>query len=333
MISANIKAIAHYVPNTIITNESLSNEFEKWTPDSIKRKLGIDQRHIALDETASDLAVKAAERLFLNNNINRNDIDFILLCTQSPDYFLPTTACIVQDKLNIPTTAGALDFNLGCSGYVYGLAIAKGLIVANVAKNVLLLTAETYSKYIHDRDRGNRTIFGDGATATLISTDGFAKILDFELGSDGSGFDKLIVHNGASKNPDKNGIDHYDAYGNVVNSNNLYMDGPAIFQFTSTAIPLLVNKLLHKHSILLDNVDLTIFHQANSFILEHLRKKIGIPKEKFYIYINEHGNTVSSTIPIALQHAYENNKVNGNILLAGFGVGYSWGACMLQTNN
>lgn len=331
MNKAYIKAIAHYVPDTVIDNETLSNEFKVWSADSIKHKLGIDKRHIAGNETTSDLAIKSAEELFSKYNISRNDIDFILLCTQSPDYVLPTTACIVQHKLDIPTTAGALDFNLGCSGYVYGLAIAKGLIQSNVAKNILLITSETYSKYIHKQDRANKTIFGDAATSTLISTDGFAEILDFELGTDGSGYDKLIVKNGGSNHPDKDGIDNIDSFNNITNPNNLYMDGPAIFQFTSVAVPKLVNSILQKHNLIIDDLDLTIFHQANSFILEHLRKKIGIPKEKFYIYINEHGNTVSSTIPIALEHAYENNKINGNILLTGFGVGLSWAACMLQT--
>lgn len=331
MNKAYIRAISHYVPDTVIDNETLSNEFKVWSADSIKRKLGIDKRHIAGNETTSDLAIKSAEELFSKYNIDRNDIDFILLCTQSPDYVLPTTACIVQHKLNIPTTAGALDFNLGCSGYVYGLAIAKGLIQSNIAKNILLITSETYSKYIHKQDRANKTIFGDAATSTLISTDGFAEILDFELGTDGSGYDKLIVKNGGSNHPDKDGIDTTDSFDNIANPNNLYMDGPAIFQFTSVAVPKLVKSILQKHNLTIDDLDLTIFHQANSFILEHLRKKIGISEEKFYIYINEHGNTVSSTIPIALEHAYKNNKINGNILLTGFGVGLSWAACMLQT--
>jgi 3-oxoacyl-[acyl-carrier-protein] synthase-3 len=330
MFKAHIKAISQYLPKSILTNKDLTKEFPEWDSDVIKNKLGISQRYIAHDESTSDLAVKAAEKLFEEHNINRNSIDFILLCTQSPDYFLPTTACLIQDKLNIPTTAGALDFNLGCSGFIYGLAIAKGLITAGIGKNILFITSETYSKFIHERDRGNKTIFGDGATATLISNEGFAEILDFELGTDGSGAENLIVKNGASKFPNKDGKDTDDGFGNVINPNYLYMNGPAIFQFTSKAIPLLVDKILQKHTLTIKDINLSIFHQANSFILEHLRKKIGIPKENFYIYLNEYGNTVSSTIPIALKHAWENNKTKGNILLAGFGVGYSWGACILK---
>ena len=330
MIKAKIKAISQYLPKNILTNEDITQQFPEWTSERIQSKIGILKRHIAIDESVSDLAIKASENLFNEYDIDRNEIDFILLCTQSPDYFLPTTACIIQHKLNIPTTAGALDFNLGCSGYVYGLAISKGLIISGVAKNVLLITSETYSKFIHEQDRGNKTIFGDGATATLISTEGFAEILDFELGTDGNGAENLIVKNGGSRYPERNGEDIDDGFGNVINSNNLYMDGPAIFKFTIDSIPNLIENTLKKHSLNKENINLNIFHQANLFILEHLRKKIGIPKENFYIHMSDYGNTVSSTIPIALKHAWENNKAKGNVLLAGFGVGYSWGSCILK---
>jgi 3-oxoacyl-[acyl-carrier-protein] synthase-3 len=332
MFKANIQAISQYFPEDILTNQDINNQFPEWTPERIQSKIGISKRHIALNESVSDLAVNASEKLFKEYNIDRSKIDFILLCTQSPDYFLPTTACIVQNKLNIPTTAGALDFNLGCSGYVYGLAISKGLITSGIAKNILLITSETYSKFIHENDRGNKTIFGDGATATLVSTEGFAEILDFELGTDGSGAENLIVKNGAIKYPNKNGEDKDDGFGNVINPNNLYMDGPAILKFTLDSVPNLVESTLQKHNLIKEDIDLTIFHQANTFILERLRKKIGFPEENFYIHMNEYGNTVSSTIPIALKHAWENNKAKGNVLLAGFGVGYSWGACILKIN-
>lgn len=332
MFKAKIQAISQYFPENILTNQDINAQFPEWTPERIQNKIGISKRHIALNESVSDLAINASEKLFEEYNIDRNKIDFILLCTQSPDYFLPTTACIVQNKLNIPITAGALDFNLGCSGYVYGLALAKGLITSGIAKNILLITSETYSKFIHEKDRGNKTIFGDGATATLVSTEGFAEILDFELGTDGSGAKNLIVKNGATKFPDKNGKDEDDGFGNVINSNNLYMDGPAILKFTLDSVPSLVESTLQKHQLNKDEIDLTIFHQANTFILERLRKKIGFSEENFYIHVNEYGNTVSSTIPIALKHAWENNKAKGNVLLAGFGVGYSWGACMLKIN-
>jgi 3-oxoacyl-[acyl-carrier-protein] synthase-3 len=331
MKTAKIKGISYYLPEDILDNNKLNSDFPEWSVDKISSKTGIFERHISnKNEFTSDMAIKASLKLFKEYNISPNEIDFVLLCTQSPDYFLPTTACIIQDKLNIPTTAGALDFNLGCSGYVYGLAIAKGLITSNIAKNILLITSETYSKFIHPKDKSNKTIFGDAASATLVSIDGFADILDFELGTDGSGAENLIVKNGAIKNPSLSGIDIIDEFGNIKNDNNLFMNGSEIFNFTSNSIPPLIDKVLNKHNISLNNIDLFIFHQANKFLLNHLRKKLGILEEKFYIYLESCGNTVSSTIPIALKEAINENKLTGNILLAGFGVGYSWGSCIIK---
>jgi 3-oxoacyl-[acyl-carrier-protein] synthase-3 len=321
-MQAKIKAISYYLPESILDNKELNTNFPEWSIDKISSKTGIYKRHIAdKDEFTSDMAIKAVIKLFEENNISPNEIDFILLCTQSPDHFLPTTACLIQDRLNIPTTAGALDFNLGCSGYVYGLAIAKGLINSTIAKNVLLITSETYSKFIHPNDKSNRTIFGDGASATLISTTGFAEILDFELGTDGSGGENLIVKNGACKYPMSNELD-----------DNLYMNGPEIFNFTSKAVPPLVEATLSKNNMLLDDIDIFIFHQANKYMLNHLRKKIGILEDRFYINMEEYGNTVSSTIPIALKEAINENKIKGNVMLTGFGVGYSWGSCIIKIN-
>jgi len=321
-MQAKIKAISYYLPKQILDNKRINDHFPEWSIDKISSKTGIYERHIADDnEFASDMAVKSALKLFDEYNISPNDIDFILLCTQSPDYFLPTTACLIQNRLNIPTTAGALDFNLGCSGYIYGLALAKGLINSKIAKNILLITSETYSKFIHPNDKSNRTIFGDGAATTLISTEGFADILDFELGTDGNGGENLIVKNGACRYPISNEID-----------DNLYMNGSEIFNFTSQAIPPLIESTLNKNNLTLENTDLFIFHQANKYMLNHLRKKIGIPENKFYIHIEKCGNTVSSTIPIALKEAINENKIKGNIMLTGFGVGYSWGSCILKIN-
>jgi len=329
MKSAKIKAITYYLPEVILGNKELSENFPEWSVDKISSKTGIYQRHISKeDEFASDMAVQVAKNLFEEYEIKPEEIDFILLCTQSPDYFLPTTACLVQDRLGIPTTAGALDFNLGCSGYVYGLALAKGLIAGGIASNILLVTSETYSKFIHPKDKSNRTIFGDGASATLISTEGFADILDFELGTDGSGSENLIVKNGGARFPKSLKEDLEDDYGNITNDNNLYMNGSEIFNFTSKAVPALVNKTLSKHGLCVGDVDYFVFHQANKFMLEHLRKKIGIDDSKFCITLKDCGNTVSSTIPIALKE----NSLSGTVLLAGFGVGYSWGSCLIKIN-
>jgi 3-oxoacyl-[acyl-carrier-protein] synthase-3 len=328
MPKATIAAISYYLPEKVFDNENINSLFPEWTIDKVSEKTGISCRHISQnDEFSSDMAVKAANKLFAENDILPSSIDFVLLCTQSPDYFLPTTACIVQSRLKIPTSAGALDFNLGCSGFIYGLGIAKGLIYGGIASNILLLTSETYSKFIHPNDKSNRTIFGDAAAATLINSKGYAEILDFELGTDGRGAENLIVKNGGMRFPVYSDNDQ-----NEPNGNNLFMNGAEIFNFTSIAVPSLVNNTLLKNNLEISDIQLFIFHQANKFILNHLRKKIGIEESKFFYYLNDCGNTVSSTIPIALFEAVKSKQAFGNVVLAGFGVGYSWGATVLKIN-
>ena len=328
---AFIKAISYYLPEKIVTNEELVKDFPEWTVEKVAGKVGVTERHISAEnETAGDMAIHAAEKLFEEHNISRDTIDFVLLCTQSSDYYLPSTACLIQNKLGLPTSCGAFDFNLGCSGYEYGLALAKGLVSGGIAKNILLLTAETYNKYIHPRDKGNKTILGDGASATLVSTDGFAEIGEFVLGTDGSGADGLIVKSGASRNKEPlNDVD-YDENGNPHSSDYLYMDGKAIFDFTVKEVPPMINEVMSKNGLTKDGVDMYVFHQANKYMINFLRKLIMIDKEKFYVYLEKVGNTVSSTIPIALCEAQKEGRLHGNILLAGFGVGFSWGGCIIK---
>ena len=283
-----LKATSYCLPANNITNEEIVKDFPDWSINKISSKIGISERHIVNnDECASDLAYSAAKRLFEEHAISPNSIDFILFCTQSPDYFLPTTACVLQSKLGIPTSAGALDFNLGCSGFIYGLSLAKGLVCANIAKNVLLLTADSYSKYIHPKDRVNRTIFGDAGTASLVSTDGIAEIKDFSLGTDGSGAENLIVKTGGMRNPHHNNDVRFDEAGNPISSDHLYMNGTEIFNFTLENVPLLVKDTLLKNDLAQADINMFVFHQANKYLLNFLRKKIKIENEKFYYYLDK----------------------------------------------
>lgn len=329
-----IKAISYYLPRNIVSNEDLVAEFPEWTVEKIAAKVGVNNRHVAaLDETAADMAVCAAERLFSEHeDIRREEIDFVIFCTQSPDYFLPTSACIIQHRLGLRTNIGAFDYNLGCSGYVYGLAVVKGLVVAGIAKNILLLTSETYNKYLHKRDKGNRTIFGDAATATVVSTDGYAAIKEFSLGTDGSGAENLIVRTGAARHKEAKNDLSFDEGGNPVSSDYLYMNGAEIFSFTQENVPLVVRDTLAKNRMEQSEVDLFVFHQANRYMLNFLRKKLKIQEEKFCYSMSQVGNTVSNSIPIALCEAMKNGTLQGrmNVLLAGFGVGYSWGGLILH---
>lgn len=330
-MKAYIKAISYYLPEKVVTNDELVQEFPEWTVDKIASKVGVNVRHLASEgETAADMAVLASEQLFSEHKINRDIVDFVILCTQSPDYLLPTSACVIQERLHLRRNIGAFDYNLGCSGYIYGLAIAKGLIAGGIAQNVLLLTAETYNKHLHPRDKGNRTIFGDAATATLVSSDGYAEIGNFSLGTDGTGANNLIIKTGGLRCPSKAGDLAFDENGNPTSSDYLYMNGSEIFSFTQENVPIVVRDTLAKNSIEHEDVNMFVFHQANKYMLNFLRKKIKIAEDKFFVNMANVGNTVSNSIPLALYDALKENKLSGNVLLCGFGVGYSWGGVILK---
>lgn len=330
---AFIKAISYYLPERVVTNEELVKEFPEWSVEKVAQKVGVNSRHLAaVNETAGDMAEKAAKKLFEEYKIDPEEIDFLLLCTQSPDYFLPSTSCILQNRLGIPTTAGAFDYNLGCSGCIYGMAVAKGLIAAGVAKNVLLLTAETYNKYLHPSDKSNRSIFGDGAAACLISTDGFAEIGEFALGTDGSGANNLIVKTGAARLKDASGKYVEDDEGHIWYDDYLYMNGGAIFNFTLDAVPEMMKEILYKNQLNKEDVDFYVFHQANKFMLNTIRKVCVLPKDKFYVNLATTGNTVSSTVLIGLKDCLDNLIIKGGdkVMISGFGVGLSWGGVILR---
>ena len=337
MQHGRVSAIEYYLPEKAVSTEELAAEFPEWSVEKIDQKTGIRDRHVAgPGECASDLAFGAAQKLFASGACGPQEIDYLLLCTQSPDYLLPTTACVLQDRLSIPKSAGALDFNLGCSGYVYGLGLAEGLIASGQAAKILLLTAETYSKFLNPRDRSVRTIFGDAAAATLVSAENAPDpfIGPFVYGTDGSGAENLMVPTGGARRPRtaETAVCVEDEGGNIRSQDNLFMNGAEIFNFTLDAVPQSVNALLQKAGARLEDVDLFVFHQANKYMLEHLRKRLKIPPEKYQIAMGHCGNTVSSTIPIALKHAaMEGRLAHGTrVMLVGFGVGYSWGAVMLR---
>jgi len=331
---AGVRAISYYLPPKVVDNKALVEEFGTWTEDKIHQKTGIRERHIVDGELVSDLATRAGEKFFEEHGIGRDEIDFLLLCTESPDYYLPATACVVQDRLGLKKTTGALDFNLGCSGFVYGLALAKGLIGTGIAKKVLLITADTLSRTVHPMDKSTRTIFGDAAAATLIEGSDTARIGDFVLGTDGLGMDKLIIPAGAWAAPrsPETAVERTNKWGNTRSAENMYMNGPEVLKFTVETVPPAVWQILEMHSLKLEDIDLFVFHQATKLILEHLRKEIGIPEEKFYTNIENKGNTVSATIPMALRDAADEGRLRpgDRVMVVGFGVGFSWGATILR---
>lgn len=336
VLKAALKGVVSHFPEGRLSNEVLAAELGSWTADDILQKTGVGERRIAApQECASDLGVAAAEKLFAAGLCRPGDIDYVLFCTQSPDYFLPTTACLVQDRLGLRTDVGAIDFNQGCSGFVYGLSLAKSLIEAGIARNVLLITAETYSKYINRRDRTVRTLFGDAAAATLISAVESDEELigPFVFGTDGRGAGNLILPTGgARKARSEETAVEVEEKGSWRSQDDLYMNGPEIFNFTLQQVPKAVQALLAKSEASIDAVDFFIFHQASRFMLDRLRAKIGIPADRFWLNMERIGNTVSSTIPIAFEQARAAGRLEGGqrCMMVGFGVGYSWAAAMVK---
>ena len=285
------------------------------------------------------MAIAALNKLIYEFEIDKKAIDYLILCTQSPDFSLPTTACIIQDKVGLPKTCGALDINLGCSGYIYGLGLAKGLILTEQAKNVVFITSETYSKLLHPKDKSNRTIFGDGASATLITSNPNSKyfaasIKKFKYGTDGSGFNKLIVKNSGQHFDKTLNDDVFDEDGNFISNDDfLYMNGREIFNFTAFEVPKLVADTLKENTLGMSDISRVVFHQANAYMLDFIRKRCNIDEDIFYVSMDDVGNTVSSSIPIAFSRLIDENKLKkGNkILLSGFGVGLSMGGVVLET--
>ena len=324
---AAIGPITVHLPDRVETNDDLAREFPRWDLDLIYSKTGIANRYIARpDECASDLAVAACDKLFREFDIDPRSIDFLMLCTQTPDYPLPTTACLMQERLGLRTSCGALDFNLGCSGFVYGLALADGLIRTGSISRVLLVTAETYSKYIHPEDRSLRTIFGDGAAATLIDTADHPTLWGFRYGTDGTGADTLLVTQGGARHEkDVHQPRHRQRW-----KSPLYMDGPALMNFTMAAVPELVDEVLAEANLKPTDIHLFLLHQATKKMLQQLQERLELDDQRLPIALDECGNTVSSTIPILIKQLRSLGRLvpGTRNLLLGFGVGWSWSGCI-----
>jgi len=338
-MKAYIEDIKFFVPNSKLSNEDLAEINPEWNVERIYNKTGINNRYIASkDQTATDLAVEAGKLLLDEVEGLKDRIDYIILCTQSPDYYLPSSACLIQDRLELKESVGAIDVNQGCSGFVYSIGLAKGLIETNQAKNILVFTADTYSKYINDKDKSVKTLFGDAAACTLLKASEHRNdefISNPVYGTNGKGAFDLIVPDGGARSPISNAsyFEEKDESNNVRNQSNLFMDGKEIYLFTLSTIPKIFNQILEKEQLTLGDIDVVIFHQANKFILDSLQKKLKIPEEKMHRSYQEFGNTVSSTIPIALKiDMLKNNslKTKRIALVLGFGVGLSWAGAIIK---
>ncbi len=331
-MTAEIAAISVHLPEHRLTNQDLEKEFPDWTVEKIAGKTGITERRIAAaDEFSSDLAIAAGLKLLAEHEIAPSSIDFLIVCTQTPDHLLPSTSLLVHAGLGLRPEVGAFDMTLGCSGYVYGLGVAKALIESRQAERVLLITADTYSKLLNPADRSVRTIFGDAATATLLVR-GDRGIGAVVYGSDGSGASALVVPDGGLAPSSR--FPHATASSRDLEPSgyDLYMDGPTVFNFSLRVVPESVERLLRAADLELGDIDTWVLHQANAFMLGHLRRKLGIPEDRFVVDMADVGNTVSSSIPIALGRAMDAGRMGpgSRTALVGFGVGLSWAAAVVD---
>ena len=330
-----IKKIEYYLPEKVITNLDLARNNPEWNIEKVEEKSGVKKRHIAeADETALDLAIKVVEKLFSSGDINKESIDAIIFCTQSQDYIMPGNSFLIHKHFNFNQNVWTFDYNLACSGYIYGLAMTRGLIETGLAKNILLINSETYSKYINPKDRSTSILFGDGAAASVVSSENSAGIIDIILSSSGEKFDAFYIPAGGHKIPKSTLTKDIsvDLSGNEKNLENIHMNGFAVWQFISKNVSKQVNTLLERNHLSANDIDLFVFHQASKLTLDSLVKTLKLDKDKVFVNLQDIGNTVSASVPIALKDAEESGKLKKGdlILLSGFGVGLSWGSIIMK---
>jgi len=318
-----------------VDNLQLAGRYPGWSEEKIYEKTGIKERHVVSDdEHVCDLAEKAVKKLFEQKMVKPLDVQAIILCTQSPDYALPSTACILQERLGLTRQCLAFDFNQGCSGFIYGLMLAGAMIHSGIVDNALLITAETYSRWCHPMDKSVTTIFGDGAAATYLNHSKKTCLGPFVFGTDGRGFKNLFIPSSGShkKRVAPRVCETSDSSGNVRSDDKLYMNGPELFRFGMTVVPGMVNEILSKTDKTIKDIDKFVFHQASRYMLKNIQNKVGIPNNKMVYEMEHTGNTVSASIPIALVRSYEKGNIeNGqDLLLAGFGTGYSWAGGLIH---
>jgi len=332
-----ISAVQYYLPEAVEDNADLQIEYKGNADPGLLAKIGIKSRHIApKDSRAPDLAIIAAEQLFLETGIDRKDIDALVYCSAHREYLVPATSCILQDRLGLSKKIGAFDLMHACSGYMYGLAVVKGLIHSLGMSNVLLLTAALPSQYIYPKNLAVRLVFGDASSATLISKtagNNSCSIGEFIFGTDGSGYEKIIIRDGseASQLDEFSRDEIQDDFGNIYIDSSLYIDGQSNLLFIMKQVPKLIEDTLAKNNLQINDIDLFIMHQANFFALEQVRKRLKIEESRFFYSMEFSGNTVQATIPIALKDAMAQGKIQpGNkVLIAGFGAGMNMAGTVL----
>ena len=334
-----IEGIAYSLGTGSLTNKELQSLKPDWPMDQLTERTGVFKRSIAdKSETALDLAERAARSVIDLRVGTLLDVDALIFCTQTPDYILPPNSTLLHGRLEMPHCVMAFDISHACSGFTYGLGIARSLVISKVAKRVLLINADTYTRLLHDDDRSTRGIFGDGASATIVSASNpMITVLDDSYGTDGKHYAKFIVPKGGSRNPNANAQkSSLETFSDNPRRSpeHINMDGMGVLSFFNNIVPKAIKNILKKNNLGLDDIDHFVFHQASALALEGLQRSLDVSPDRVVNKMKTTGNLVSASIPVALSKAdIDGDFEKGDmIILAGFGVGLSWGITLARWN-
>ncbi len=321
---ARISALGVHVPERVLTNDEIS-QFLDTSDEWITTRTGIHERRIArVDEAASDLGEVAARRCLESGGLDASEVDLVVVTTISPDHIMPATASIVADKIGAHR-AGAFDVQAGCTGFVYGLAIATAFVSADIYENVLVIGAEVLSKMVDWEDRTTCVLFGDGAGAVLVQPTDNGSIFSFDLGNDGSGARKLVVPAGGTRMP--------ASFETVRERDHaMHMAGSEVFKFATRTVVDSCRRVLSDAGTAVEEVDLFVPHQANIRIIESASRRLGMQESQVFANLDRYGNTSCASIPICLHEAGESGRLKkgDTLLMAGFGAGLTWGSCLTR---
>lgn len=327
-----ISAISACVPKTVFYNKDLGYLIPEHEIEKTIESIGIVERRIADDDVcASDLCYKAAVQLMEDNHIDPETIDVLLFMSQTSDYRIPATSCILQHRLGLPKSTACIDLSLGCSGYVFALSTAFAYANMEGVRRVLLLDGETFSKIVNKRDKVDWPLYGDGATASLIEKGDYGKAA-FMLNTDGSGEDAVKIHAGMRhKITPESLIEKEQEEGNIRNDLEVYMDGMDVFNFAIRVVPRSIKMLAKECGKDIDDIDYLVFHQSNKFMTDFFIKKLKFPPERVPYCIHKYGNTSSTSIPLTIVSELANKLEGSNrVMMCGFGAGLSWGTALLE---
>ena len=330
-----IKALSACVPPEVIYNKDLGYLIPEEEIEKTINNIGIIERRIAApDVMASDLCYKAAQQLMADNDIAPESIDVLLFMSQTPDYRIPATSCLLQHRLGLPRETMCFDISLGCSGYLFALSTAFAYASMEGINRVLLLDGETFSKIVSRRDKVDWPLYGDAGTATLIEKGDYGDST-FMLYTDGSGEDTLKIHAGM-RNPitPESCVEREQEDGNIRSDLEVYMDGMDVFNFAISKVPKSIKQLLKETEKSVDDVDYLIFHQANRFMMDFFVKKLKMDPDRVPYCIHKYGNTSSASVPLTISSELC-GKLDGNhtMLMSGFGAGLSWGSALMSMHD